>query len=75
MKDKVFTCCICGALEAGFGNNPELAAWRDYNKDGELVVIRPNFKPEDRCCDRCNQAFVIPGRILAMAEAKQAAKS
>ena len=75
MKDEVFTCCICGALEAGWGNNPDGAAWRDYNDKGELVVVRPTFKLEDRCCDRCNQAFVIPGRILAMQEARQAEKN
>ena len=75
MKNEVFTCYICGALEAGFGNNPDGAAWRDYNKDGELVVVRPTFKPEDRCCDLCDQRFVIPGRILAMQEARQAANN
>lgn len=41
-------CCICGAPIEGFGNNPD------------PVVTLENA----RCCDACNNDFVIPARIL-----------
>ena len=51
-------CCICGNEFDGFGHNPEGALWRDA--DGSLISFA--FKDEDRCCDRCNTDYVIPGR-------------
>lgn len=42
-------CSICGKEIAGFGNNP----W-------------PVRRPEDaRCCDSCDNLFVIPARIVS----------
>lgn len=46
-EDNTFICCICGAKLKGWGNNP----WPI--KNGE----------NDRCCDECNQKYVIPERI------------
>jgi len=73
MKDEVFTCCICGIELPGDGwgigtNNPDEAAWK--TEDGEVVF--GNFKPEDRCCDLCNQKYVIPGRMLMLAKQRAA---
>ena len=43
-------CCICGKEIIGFGNNPY-----------------PTVKtPGVRCCDDCNNKFVIRDRILQM---------
>lgn len=44
-------CAICGKeIESKFGNNPY-----------------PVRTDEDaRCCDKCNEAFVIPSRISLM---------
>ena len=56
-------CCICGNdFLDGFGHNPEGALWRDA--DGNLVSLA--FKDEDRCCDRCNTDYVIPGRLYRL---------
>lgn len=55
-------CCICGSDIENYGNNPQGAAWKD--EDGK--VIFPEFKDGDRCCDMCDQMFVIPGRIYRM---------
>lgn len=53
MKKK---CCICsGPLENEWGNNPSGAIINGKSK---------TFKLTDRCCDKCNTKFVIPGRIL-----------
>lgn len=56
-------CCICGKQLPNFmcTNNPAGAAWK---KDGKVELLE--FGPEDRCCDGCNQKFVIPGRIHRM---------
>ena len=59
-------CCICHKEIEGFGNNPEGAVWKTH--DGKIEM--PEFKAEDRCCDECNGAFVIPGRMYRMAKAK-----
>ena len=59
-------CCICGKEIKGFGNNPEGAVWKTH--DGKIEM--PEFGAEDRCCDECNGAFVIPGRMYRMAKAK-----
>ena len=43
-------CCICGVEFEGYGNNP-------------YPVGRDVYSDEDRCCDDCNETFVIPARI------------
>ena len=53
-------CCICGKEFTGYGNRPHGAVWRDP-QSGEIVF--PTFNENDRCCDRCDFDFVIPGRI------------
>lgn len=68
MKDEVFTCCICGALEAGFGNNPDGAMWLD---EATKEPVIGKFGPNDRCCDLCDQKYVIPGRIYQLQKARQ----
>ena len=45
--DPVRTCCICGEPISDYGNDP----W----------PVSEN--PDDRCCDACNAAVVIPARI------------
>lgn len=45
-------CCICGKEIDGYGNNPE-----------------PLCLPDDtqsRCCDECNNNYVITARIIQM---------
>ena len=64
MKAKEFTCCICGKVCTGFGNNPAGAMWRDPETN-ELTEFH-STDPEDRCCDECNSRYVIPGRIYKM---------
>ena len=59
-------CCICGKEIKGFGNNAEGAVWKTH--DGKIEM--PEFNEDDRCCDECNGAFVIPGRMYRMAKAK-----
>ena len=54
-----FKCCICGREFVGFGNNPWGAMYKDEN--GEAKDF--NIKEDDRCCDECDQLYVIPGRI------------
>jgi len=41
-------CSICKNKFVGFGHNPQPAL---------------NLKSEDRCCDDCNHAVVIPRRL------------
>ena len=46
-KIKDDICCICGEKIEGYGNNPE-----------------PYMSAEaGRCCDLCNQKFVVPARL------------
>ena len=61
-------CCICHKEipESSFGNNAEGAVWKTH--DGKIEM--PEFKEDDRCCDECNNTFVIPGRMYRMAKAK-----
>ena len=40
-------CCICGKKFVGWGNNP----WP------------VNIDEKARCCDKCNDTFVIPARL------------
>ena len=47
-----FTCCICGKVFKGYGNNP----W-PVNKE-----------PDALCCDKCNEEVVVPERILQIME-------
>ena len=47
-----FTCCICGKVFKGYGNNPWPA----------------NNDPEAQCCDKCNEEVVVPERILRIME-------
>jgi len=46
-QEELWACSICKKPSHGFGNNP-----------------RPvkNLKVEDRCCDACNDKFVVPRR-------------
>lgn len=64
----VFYCCICGEFTEGYGNNPEGAVWKDMNGN----VCEPQFKQTDRCCDKCDNQFVIPGRMYKLAKYKGA---
>lgn len=43
-------CCLCGAEIFDYGNNP----WP------------LNQNEDDRCCDICNEVYVIPARIGQM---------
>ena len=42
-------CCLCGCEFDGFGNNP----WP--------LVSRTDY--DSRCCNTCDEAYVIPARI------------
>lgn len=59
MENKKFICCICTKPTTGFGNNPEGAAVLDQFNNVKFL----EFKDGDRCCDECNNHFVIPGRL------------
>ena len=52
---KHMNCCICGKDMEGYANNPQGA----LNKDAQEIIWNEN----DRCCNKCNTKFVIPGRI------------
>ena len=52
MDDGIKTCCICGKVFKGWGNNP-------------YPVVKDE---DARCCDDCNMEFVIPARIAELAE-------
>lgn len=68
MEKEKLLCCICGkeikkeGCPSYFGNNPDGAMWKD--KDGKLVEGK--FQLEDRCCDECDNKYVIPGRIYKL---------
>lgn len=49
-------CCICGEEIKGHGHNP--CPLQDV--DGKYYTI------EDRCCDKCNGAYVIPARFAQL---------
>lgn len=55
-------CCICGCNLEGYGNNPDGACW----KDEEGNIVEAEFSADDRCCDLCDQMYVIPGRIYRL---------
>ena len=58
-KDKK-TCCICGCVIERFGNNPFGAV---FKRPATGEIVKMNFKDGDRCCDLCDQMYVIPGRM------------
>lgn len=68
MKKEKLLCCICGQpiVKEGcpnyFGNNPAGAMWRDMNGN----ICEPTFNTDARCCDVCNDKFVIPGRMYKL---------
>lgn len=68
MEKKQLYCCICGQLitKEGcpdyFGNNPDGAMY--YDLFGRFCT--PTFKEDDRCCDECDEKFVIPGRLYRL---------
>ncbi len=69
--EKKGICCICGDIYDNYGNNPEGAAWK--TESGEIVF--PEFDIiNDRCCNDCNEKFVIPGRIYSMYANKEESK-
>ena len=63
---KLHRCAICGCLIDGYGNNPDGAVWKD--EQGNIVEAK--FGAEDRCCDMCDQTYVIPGRIYRLNKKK-----
>lgn len=56
-----FKCCICELECNGWGNSP----WGAIKVENDQVV-EMEFKDNDRCCDMCNNMYVIPGRIWHM---------
>lgn len=50
--EKYYTCCICGQVFMGYGNNP----W-PVNDDEDA-----------HCCDTCNMDVVIPARVRRLME-------
>lgn len=52
--EKYYTCSICGKKCVGYGNNPQ--------------PIKDNYN--ERCCDECNNNYVIPARILVFKTGK-----
>jgi len=72
-KEETLYCCICGnkiehpLIKNYFGNNPEGAMWKDTNGN----IIDPVFPEGSRCCDECDNRFVIPGRMYRYAQSKK----
>ena len=60
MKKQI--CCICEKPFEGYGNNPDGAMW--INEEGD--VEGREFGSEERCCDECDNKYVIPGRIYRL---------
>ena len=54
MNDEKHICCICGIEFTGWGNNP----YPVNNEEGA------------RCCDDCNNLYVIPARFMMMMNKK-----
>jgi hypothetical protein len=61
-KENKFVCVLCGNIFTGFGNNPDGACWKDMNGN----IVEGEFDPDARCCDECDNKYVIPGRIYLM---------
>lgn len=57
-----YRCCLCKKVFEDYGNNPQGALDKNYK------MIK--FKSNDRCCNECNEKFVIPGRIYLMMNRK-----
>ena len=55
-------CVICGDIINGWGNNPDGAMWLDDKGN----IIEPEFDINDRCCNKCNNRYVISGRLYKM---------
>ena len=53
MGKKQTKCKICEEKIEGMGHNPQPL----------LNQLNEPYKVSDRCCDRCNSAYVIPSRI------------
>lgn len=56
MDNGVKICCICGKKFEGWGNNPDPVT----DENGNL------FPVDARCCDECNDEYVIPARLIAI---------
>jgi hypothetical protein len=63
-------CCICGVEINGYGNNPDGACW----KDAQGNIIEAEFDADARCCDECNERYVIPGRIYRLNKQRRGEK-
>lgn len=59
-------CCICGKEIKGYGNNPKGAMWKDKHGD----IVEAKFDADCRCCDECNQKYVIAGRLYLLTKKK-----
>ena len=70
MKE-TFTCCLCGRKFYGFGNNPWGAIYK--NEKGEIV--EPTFSDDARCCEDCDNLYVIPGRMYKLYKNKEEKKN
>lgn len=66
MEDKLQTCCICGKLFRGYGNNPQGAVKID---NGNVIFLK--FKENDKCCDMCNGMYVLPGKMCKYSNEKR----
>lgn len=62
LNDKLHICCICGKVFKTEGNDPTGAMW----VDGHGKTKSPKFQAGDRCCDKCNANFVVPGRFYKL---------
>ena len=54
-------CCFCGKEITGYGNNPDGAM-----KEVDGKVVDCEYTEDDRCCDECNNYYVIFGRLYKM---------
>ena len=55
MEDRKHTCNICEVEFLGWGNNPE-----------PLVTAEQRAATDPRCCNDCNDRFVIPARLMGI---------
>lgn len=55
-NDKIYTCCLCGKIKKGYGNDP----W----------PLAPIFGTSNKCCDGCNLYKVIPARLESVNSGK-----
>ena len=59
-------CCICGVPIEGWGHNPTGAACK--LPDGSVKLLE--FPSYARCCNECNEKYVIPGRLYRLEHKK-----